>query len=94
MAFSRNGRIRYTHRQDRFPWIQLVTDDDIGETPGAAVTGDPVTSLDEVDAESWLQHSADWQLFAQTLFQSDGYAAIMLLAERRTDEDPDEPRFR
>ncbi len=94
VAFSRNGRIRYSHKQDWFQWIQLTRGDEIGETPGASITGDPVTSLDEVDSGSWLQDGGDWQLFAQTLFQSDGYAATMLLTERRTDEDPDEPRFR
>lgn len=81
------------------PWIKRDMadrdiEDPIGETPGTAASGKRISSLDEVDAESWLQNGDDWMLFAQTLFQRDGCAATLLLAERRDDEGPDEPRFR
>lgn len=94
VVFSKGERVIYAHRPDGFPRLMPGAGDAVGETPGAASASERITSLDEVDAESWLRDYDGWTLFAQTLFQSDRYTATLLLAERRDDEDRDEPRFR
>ena len=94
VVFSRDGRVRYSHRPDNFPWILPKPGEPLGETGGPPTTGDRINSLDEVNAESWLQRGRDWSLYAQTLFQHGGYAATLLVAEPREQDEPDEPRFR
>lgn len=94
VAFSRAGRLRYVRRSDDFPWIPHERGDPIGEAPTIARSGDRVTSMDEVDPETWLAKPDSLRLFAQTLLQNDGYAATLLIAEPREDEEEDAPRFR
>jgi len=48
---------------------------------------DRVTSLDEVSAGVWLTNPRTRTLFAQTLFQRDGFAITLLLVEDGGDED-------
>lgn len=93
-VFSQDGRVRYVHRPDRFPWIRPGAGDPIGETPVAGANGERISSLDEVDAENWLRDYDGWTLFAQTLVQDRGYAMTLLLAERADEEDSEEARFR
>ena len=95
VAFSKDGRLRYLHRKDGFPWIRLEKSDPIGETPSPPRDGERITSMDEVDAETWIDNGVGHRLFAQTLSQAGGFATTLLLCELREDpDDMDLPRFR
>lgn len=94
MVYARDGALRYAYRPDGFPWIRLKPGDAIGEAPAPSNADDQVTGMDGVDAESWLERGRGFNLYAQTLMQAGGYATILLLAEPRTREDDDLPRFR
>ena len=57
-------------------------------------TGDNVSSMDQVDAESWLDDGDGRRLFAQTLRQAEGHAATLLICESDDRHEVDLPRFR
>ena len=82
--FTLNGRIRYIEKPDGFPGTRPWSGDAVGQVPGPPRDGTDLTGLDEVDAESWLRHPGHHQLFAQTLYQQDGYATTLLVTEPAT----------
>ena len=80
-VFSQNGRVRYVDRPEMFPATTVWSNDRLPELPNPPRGGSALTDLDEADAEAWLIAPRGTQLFAQTLFQRDGYRITLLLAE-------------
>ena len=81
VVFSKDDRVRYVEKSDRFPVTTVWTGDRlVGMLPHRR-SADPLTSLDPADAELWLKRPVGLELFAQTLYQDGGYAATMLVAE-------------
>lgn len=96
-VFSCNGQILYIEKPEDFPATALWSDDRLGPHPASPREGSSLTGLDEVAATGWLSYPDTYQLFAQTLYQQDGYAITLLVAERDDDtgEAPwDPPRLR
>ncbi len=93
VVFAKDGALRYAHRAECFPAIRLKTGDPLRDAPTPSASGDRVTGMDDVNAESWLTHGRNVALYAQTLQQSGGHATILLLAEPRERDEPDLPRF-
>jgi hypothetical protein len=94
-VFTQNGSIRYIEKSKGFPTTTIWSGDPAPETPSRRA-GDNLTSMDEADPEAWLSHPGRRALYAQTLFQADGYACTLLLAEEADDDggEWDAPRFR
>lgn len=95
-VFSQNGRIDFIEKSDGFPATGPWIGDAIGQTPAPPRDGTDLTGLDEVEPQSWLRHPDGHQVFAQTLYQQDGFATTMLLAEPRTraSDEWEPPTFR
>jgi hypothetical protein len=72
---------RYSDWSEQFPMLLLGRGDKL---PGAADRhqgGDVLSTMDDTDAGDWLRSPRDIELFAQTLFQADGHAMTLLLAD-------------
>ena len=95
-VFSRHGRILYVDKPEGFPPTALWSGDPLGVIPRVPGDGSALTGLDEVDAARWLTYPDRYQLFVQTLYQQDGHATTMLLAEPRVavTDDWEPPAFR
>ena len=79
--FSKGGRARYIEKGENFPATTVWTGDALtGMQPGCS-TG-ALTTLDEADAFRWLRRPDGITLFAQSLYQADGFAVTLLVAER------------
>jgi len=94
-VFSRSGRIRYIEKAEGFPRTSVWSGDPL--PVGSALQETSLTGLHEVDPADWLGRPDRHALFAQTLFQEDGFAITLLVAERaqETEESTwDPPRFR
>ncbi len=81
VVFSKDDRVRYVEKSDRFPVTTVWTGDRLTGMLPHRRSADPLTSLDPADAELWLKRPVGLELFAQTLYQDGGYAATMLVAE-------------
>lgn len=94
-VFSQGSRIRYIEKPDGFPRTSVWSGDPL---PARTATNGPsLTSLDKVHPADWLARPDRYALFAQTLFQEDGFAITLLVAERMEDAEVstwDPPRFR
>jgi hypothetical protein len=69
----------------------------MGPHPRSPRDGSSLTSLDEMAAGGWLTYPDGYHLFAQTLYQREGFAITLLVAEQddgANDEAWDAPRFR
>ena len=96
-VFSQNGIIRYVEKPAGFPATTRWSGDRIGPHPPPPGDGSFLTGLEEVAAASWLTSPDTHELFAQTLYQQDGFAITLLLAEGHDEErapDWDSPRIR
>lgn len=93
-VFSRNGQVRYVEKSETFPKTTVWAGDPLGHILRRPRQARVLTSLDEADASDWIRRPAGLSVFAQTLFQEDGYAATLLVAEQVLDEgDRDVPRW-
>lgn len=93
-VFSRNGQVRYVEKSETFPQTTVWAGDLLGHILRRPSQAGMLTPLDEADASDWIRRPAGLSLFAQTLFQEDGYAATLLVAERVLNEDDrDLPRW-
>ena len=92
VAFTANGRIRYVERGNGFPHLTVWKSDDVPALPPEPGYGAELTILDEVSAALWLSRPDGVTLFAQTLYQAEGYATTLLLAERETGAGDDNDR--
>ncbi len=80
VLFTRHGVVLYLDKAETFPWTAAWKGDAIGHllpSPGA----DRLGSMNEVQSEDWIAGDFRGGVFAQTLFQDDGYAMTLLLAE-------------
>ena len=59
----------------------MWTGDALGDLLAKRPSG-TLTTLDEADAFRWLKRPDGVTLFAQTLYQADGFAVTLLVAER------------
>lgn len=94
-VFSRDGRIRYIDKADEFPRTLVWTGDPLPASIG--LQGTSLTRLYEVNPAAWLARPERHAVFAQTLFQEDGFAITLLVAERTEEAEEstwDPPRFR
>ena len=93
-VFSKDGQVRYVEKSETFPSTTVWAGDPLGHILRRPSAAGMLTALDEADASDWIRRPAGLSLFAQTLFQEDGYAATLLVAERASDEvDRDLPRW-
>ena len=79
--FSKDGRVRYIEKGEDFPATTVWTGDELTSIAPRRPSG-PLTTLDEADAFRWLKRPDGITLFAQTLYQADGFAVTLLVAER------------
>ena len=79
--FSKDGRVRYIEKGEDFPATTMWTGDALGDILPGRPSG-TLTTLDEADAFRWLRRPNGITLFAQTLYQADGFAVTLLVAER------------
>jgi hypothetical protein len=96
-VFSHNGSILYIEKPKAFPSTTRWNRDLMGPHPAPPRDGSSLTGLEEVAAAGWLTDPDGHQLFVQTLYQQDGYAITLLVAERDGDDSEttwDPPRFR
>lgn len=84
VVFSVNGRIRYVEKGGAFPRTRIWTDDTLPLLAQRSGNCSEITSLDEVNAAIWLSRADGVGLFAQTLYQAEGYAMTLLVAEDET----------
>lgn len=80
VIFSHEGRVLYIDKDEAFPRTAAWKGDAIGHLlpqPGR----EPLTGMDQVDAEDWIAGWFPGEVFAQTLRQADGHAMTLLLAE-------------
>ena len=89
-AFSVNGRIRYVEKGSHFPHLVVWTGDKAPALPLRPRAGSDLSTLDEVSPGLWLCRPDGVSLFAQTLFQAQGYATTLLLAEWESGEGNDD----
>jgi hypothetical protein len=80
-VFSKDGRVRYIEKGDDFPattaWNGNALAGNLRRSPPGKLT-----TLDEASAPMWLRWPNGITLFAQTLYQADGFAVTLLVAER------------
>jgi hypothetical protein len=80
-VFSKGGRVRYIEKSEDFPATTMWTGDQLGDLLAKRSSG-ALTTLDEADAFRWLKWPDGVTLVAQTLYQADGFAVTLLVAER------------
>mgnify|MGYP001049407620 CR=1 FL=1 len=91
-VWSRNGRVRYSVKSGRFPWITCMRGERLPQLSLASqivannATG--FSSVTETNPLAWLSRS-DIELFEQTRMASNGHAVTLLLADL-ADADDDE----
>ena len=77
-VFSRDGRIRYIETADEFPMISCWKGDPL---PTAGKNETTLTNVKEVDTAIWLVRPERHTLCARTLYQENGFAITLLVAE-------------
>ncbi len=82
VVFSAGARVRYIEKGEGFPGTAIWTNDALPTLPPRPRDGSDLTTLDEVSAVPWLSWTDGVTLFAQTLYQAEGYAMTLLLVER------------
>jgi hypothetical protein len=80
-VFSKVGRVRYIEKSEDFPATTVWAGDQLGGMLAQRASG-TLTTLDEAEAFRWLKWPDGVTLFAQTLYQVDGFAVTLLVAER------------
>lgn len=93
-VFSKHGRILYVSKPYDFPRLAPWTGDSPGPVPTEPRNRTSLTGLDQVDAVGWLHNHDHTEVFVQTLYQRDGHAITLVLAEQGDMEELDEPVFR
>lgn len=79
-VFSCDGKIRYVAKCNDFPRLSCWSGNLLPNfTSVHEKTG--CSQMDEADPRDWLSHPHGKELFAQTLFQQDGYATTLLVIE-------------
>lgn len=88
LVFSKAGVVRYTVRQDAFPFLQLHKGDVL--PPVSALPDETsITDHDEADPRDWGMRPNSASLVVQTLLQEGGFA-ITLLALDDTNAETDD----
>ncbi|MCC0052430.1 MAG: ImmA/IrrE family metallo-endopeptidase [Rhodobiaceae bacterium] len=82
VVFSKEGRVRYVEKGADFPATTMWTGDTLGHLHARDRDVGELTTLDEADPADWLKRPRGWAVFAQMLFQTNGYATTLLVAER------------
>ena len=82
VVFSAGDRVRYVEKGEGFPGTAIWANDTLPPLPPRPRDGSDLTALDEVSPGSWLSRTDHVALFAQTLYQAEGYATTLLLVER------------
>ena len=82
VVFSKDGRVRYIEKGADFPATTMWTGDKLGHLHAGGRDARGLTTLDEADPTDWLKWPNGWAVFAQMLFQTNGYATTLLVAER------------
>ena len=80
-VFSKDGRVRYVEKAENFPATTMWNGDALGDLLPRHPPG-TLTTLDETMVLRWLRWPNGVTLFAQTLYQADGFAVTLLVAER------------
>lgn len=80
-VFSKGGRVRYVEKGENFPATIMWNGDALGDLLPRRPAR-TLTTLDEAFALRWLRWPNGVTLFAQTLYQADGFAVTLLAAER------------
>ncbi len=87
VVFSREGQVGYIDRSREFPFVALRPGDPMPPLPSRSGFM-PRSAMESVDAADWLGQARPAQLWAQTLYQQNGYETTLLLIE--ADEDGDD----
>lgn len=104
VVFSKEGRIRYSHRGQDFPFLEASPGAQIPSNSysarGKTVSGE-ASDWEEVDAGVWLADGGNYIVSEQTLNQRDGHKITLLAIDENEEADEDDdlidawtPRFR
>jgi hypothetical protein len=88
VVFSQNGLIKYSARAESFPYLHIVKGQPLPEH-GAKTLSRGLSDIEVVDAEDWLSQPTAFEVTAQTLVQSEGWATTLLHATSLDDGDDD-----
>lgn len=86
VVFSKDDRVRYVEKGDRFPRITVWVGDPLSPFGQAGSCGSDCTDLIEVSAGLWLANPDGKVVFAQRLQQAQGFAVTLLLVESEEDD--------
>lgn len=93
-VWSKDGRIRYKHRHDDFPWIKWNPRDSVpGDSLTFRTTSDGKRGISdwvEVNSIAWTG-VMDIELWEQVYVGSSGYAVTLLWADIPDEDDEDQP---
>jgi hypothetical protein len=82
VVFSAGDQVRYIEKGEGFPGTAIWANDALPPLPPIPRDGSDLTTLDEVSPLPWLSWTDGVTLFAQSLYQADGYGMTLLLVER------------
>jgi hypothetical protein len=82
VVFSASGHVRYVEKGKDFPRTAIWTGDALPALQRRQRQSSKLTPLDEVSPAPWLSWTDGMTLFAQTLYQAEGFAMTLLLVER------------
>ena len=85
VVFSKNGRMLYASRSEKFPWLCLKRGELLPSEPDSN-NNKNLGRLEEVDASLWLEKPVKVDLSTQTLQQQGGHAMTLLYACCHSDE--------
>ena len=89
IAFSKDGRLRYTVTNGRFPGLSITKGASMPASVQQSLKGSTrLMPLEEAEPADWLREPDSYGLLEQTLVQKNGHAMTLLVAENDdTDED-------
>lgn len=90
VAFQDNGVLRYWIANEGFPATALRKGQRLPALPDKPANR-ALTDIEAIDPGDWLRKPAGRELSCQTLFQSDGYAMTLLIADPVADDDEEDP---
>lgn len=80
VVFSRDGRVLYIDKDEAFPRTAAWKGDATGHLLPQRGR-EPLSGMDQVEAEDWIAGCFPGEVFAQTLHQAHGHAITLLRAE-------------
>jgi len=82
MVFHQNGVLRYFNKSGGFPFLPIHKKAPLPNSVQRGLPAGTLTDMLEADPKDWFDGPPGGELFAQTLYQSDGVAITLLTLDR------------